>query len=172
MKSLKKMLKESMEQKDHLLQERNELLIKYGEADEQIKRLKQQSNIDANRYEQLLDSFRAENSTQIENEKKLYKECDKIISLNAKCEEYKQKYETLLNKWKQNEEGWNHKFDLIVTERNSLKRKVKSLQNDLSDHVNNVNINNVNNNDNGNGNIKEDIMKIEQTQSIDFEEKN
>eukprot|EP01084_Bolivina_argentea_P171342 296851_1 len=136
-KQLKTMLKQTMEDKDGLQKERNELLIKCGEADEQIKRLKEQSIGDANRYEQLLDSFRAENTSQIEIEKKkLYKECDdKINALNASCTAYKQKYEELQNKWQENEEAWNNKFDLIVTERNSLKRKVKSLQNDLSEFI-------------------------------------
>ena len=164
MKNLKTMLKQSMEEKDQLQKERNELLIKYGEADEQIKRLKQQSNSDANRYEQLLDSFRAENSTQIENEKKkLYKECDdKINNLNTKCNEYKEKYEKLQKEWDENEDNWNNKFDLIVTERNSLKRKVKSLQNDLSEYIHNngnhhiMNNHNMNSIDNNNNNQDDD----------------
>merc|ERR1712130_314230 len=93
MENYKKMLKESMEQKEHLQKERNELLIKYGEAETQIKRLKEQSISDSNRYEQLLESFREENSSQIEVEKKkLYKEFDeKIKKLNENCMEYQQK---------------------------------------------------------------------------------
>eukprot|EP00483_Globobulimina_turgida_P011219 UN11240 len=137
MNNYKTFLKLSMEEKDLLQKERNELLIKYGESDQEIKRLKKQSISDSNRYEQLLDSFRAENSSQIEIEKKkLYKECDeKINLLNTNCNEFKQKYEKLQETYNQNEEKWNDKFDLVVTERNSLKRKVKSLQNDLYEHV-------------------------------------
>eukprot|EP01084_Bolivina_argentea_P039611 73198_1 len=72
--NLKLMLKTSMEEKDQLNKERNELLIKHGDGEELIKKLKEQSISDSNRYEQLLDSFRAENSSQIEIEKKkLYK---------------------------------------------------------------------------------------------------
>merc|ERR1712087_118175 len=101
MENYKNMLKESMEQKDQLQKERNELLIKYGEAEEQIKRLKEQSISDSNRYEQLLDSFQSENKNLIEIEKKkLFKEHDeKIKNLNETCQEYQQKYEDLQTKW-------------------------------------------------------------------------
>merc|ERR1712129_162075 len=81
-------------------------------------------------YEQLLDSFRDENSSQVEIEKKkLYKAHDaKINDLNAQCVEYKQKYEELQTKWNENEEAWNDKFDLVVTERNRIKQQNKSLK--------------------------------------------
>eukprot|EP00484_Ammonia_sp_Unknown_P020703 CAMPEP_0197022972 /NCGR_PEP_ID=MMETSP1384-20130603/3765_1 /TAXON_ID=29189 /ORGANISM="Ammonia sp." /LENGTH=405 /DNA_ID=CAMNT_0042451105 /DNA_START=34 /DNA_END=1251 /DNA_ORIENTATION=- len=139
MNNLRTMLRQSMEEKEQLQKERNELLIKYGEADEQIKRLKEQSNVDANRYEELLDSFRAENSSQIETEKKkLYKEFDdKLNELSKQYTEYKTKYEQVKAEWDDNEERWNNRFDLVVSERNSLKRKVKSLQNDLSELMRN-----------------------------------
>merc|ERR1712228_931975 len=132
MENYKRMLKESMEQKDHLQKERNELLIKYGEAEEQIKRLKEQSISDSNRYEQLLDSFQSENKNLIEIEKKkLFKEHDeKIKDLNETCEENQQ------TKWDKNEEEWNGKFDIVVSQRNRLKNKAKSLQNDLSEYLN------------------------------------
>jgi len=130
MANYKQMLKDAMESKDQLQKERNELLIKYGEAEEEIKKLKEASIADSNRYEQLLDSFRDENSSQIEIEKKkLYKAHDaKINDLNAQCVEYKQKYEELQTKWNENEGAWNDKFDLVVTERNRIKQQNKSLK--------------------------------------------
>ena len=118
-------------------EERNELLMKYGEADEQIKRLKRQSAEDSNRYEQLLNQFAQENSQHIETaKKKLYKEYDaKLEALSAQCQEYKDKFEGLQRKWDENEDSWNHKFDLVVSERNAIKRKAKSLQHSLSDLI-------------------------------------
>merc|ERR550532_1063544 len=48
MANLKEMLKQSMEEKDQLQKERNELMMKYGEADEVIKKLKRQSAEESN----------------------------------------------------------------------------------------------------------------------------
>ena len=102
-------------------EERNELLMKYGEADELIKRLKRQSAEDSNRYEQLLNQFALENSEHIETaKKKLYKEYDsKLEALSGQCQEYKEQFEGLQQRWNDNEEAWNTKFDLVVSERYS-----------------------------------------------------
>merc|ERR1712130_986844 len=87
------------------------------------------------------DSMRSENSFHLELEKKkLYKQNDaKMNDLMHDLNEYKGKYEQVQTKWDENEEKWNEKFDLVVAERNRLKNKTKSLQNDLSEYLNHKN---------------------------------
>jgi len=137
MDQLRLMLKQSMEEKDQLQKERNELLMRCGGADEEIKKLKRQSAEDSHRYEQLLNQFALEKAEQIESaKKKLHKEHDtKLEALSGQCQEYKRQFEELQGRWKQNEEEWNHKFDLVVSERNKLKSRCKSLRSDLSDFI-------------------------------------
>jgi len=75
-------------------------------------------------------------------------------------------------KWNENEEAWNDKFDLVVTERNSLKRKVKSLQTDLCDHINKNNEHGMNWNNNKNSMEQfeeEEEVKMDKKRNIELD---
>jgi len=123
-----------MEEKDAIHTEHAQLRLKHREAQQLITRLKRTSAEDANRYEQLLDRFREENSSAVDEvTERIQSECEKkMAELNADRMEAKGQLEQAMAEREQREEAWNHKFDLVVAERNALKRKAKSLQRDLS----------------------------------------
>ncbi|ETO13074.1 hypothetical protein RFI_24302 [Reticulomyxa filosa] len=136
-KNFAEMLHESVKEKEQLRGERDELLIKYADAMDQISRLTTQMNEEREKWRK--ETVRRE-MEQVHVQERRTKDWNELHQ--KEMENYKMEVQTCKDKIKEQEvhmeqvqKKWEEKYDLITSERNSLQQKVKSLQSDLSKMV-------------------------------------